>query len=117
MVGGKKPRKEVDRPGIIRSITTPLGFYVLTLLIVEGMLTIVLTCSRLTEEHQWEGLIGMFAVFAGFVLIVTILTVCYPKNLLYGKEEHASPPLDLAALEDQIQELITKNVKPEYLKE
>jgi hypothetical protein len=117
MPAGKKQNKEPNRTDILRSVTTPLGFYVLTLLIVEALLTLVLTCSKLTEEHQWEGLIGMFAAFACFVLIVTILTVFFPKNLLYGKEEHLAPPLDLAALEDQIEELIVKNVKPEYLKE
>jgi hypothetical protein len=80
------------------------------------MLTIVLTCSKLTEEHEWEGFIGMFATFACFVLIVTLLTVFYPKNLLYGKEEHSNPALDPQALQDAVEELIARNVKPECLK-
>ena len=61
----------------MRSITTPLGFYVLALLIVEATLSLVLAASKLTEEHVWEGfklMIYVFIViyvFIGVVLIVT----------------------------------------------
>jgi hypothetical protein len=48
-------RKPNDRVGIIQAISTPLGFYVLSLLIIESTLAIVLTCSKLTEEHIWIG--------------------------------------------------------------
>jgi hypothetical protein len=58
----------------------------------------------------------MVSTFAAIVLIVTVLTVCCPKNLLYGKEEHASPVLAPSALKDQIEDLISTNVKPECLK-
>jgi hypothetical protein len=40
---------------LIGVITTPLGFYVLALLIVESTLAIVLSCSKLSEAHVWEG--------------------------------------------------------------
>lgn len=39
------------RVGIIHTISTPLGFYVLSLLIVEATIGLVLTGSKLTEDH------------------------------------------------------------------
>ena len=112
----KKPNARVNRPELIRAITTPLGFYVLTLLIVEAMLTLVLTCSNFSEDSRWEGFICMFAAFAVFVLVVTVLTVFFPKNLLYGKEEHVKSALSPSALKDQIEDLIVLHVKEECLK-
>ena len=41
------------RVGIIRAISTPLGFYVLSLLIVEATIGLVLTASKLSEDHVW----------------------------------------------------------------
>lgn len=110
-----RPAKS-DRTDIIRSITTPLGFFVLALLIIEATLAIVLSCSKLSEEHVWYGLILMLIIFACVVVIVTFLTVFAPKNLLYGKEEHSSPALDPAgALRDGIEAIIIKKVKAECL--
>jgi len=53
------------RAGIIRAISTPLGFYVLSLLIVETTLGLVLTASKLNEEHVW---IGFFIVMGLFLV-------------------------------------------------
>jgi hypothetical protein len=51
--GSKKAQGE--RSQILRQVTTPLGFYVLTLLILEATLSLVLTCSKLSEDHVWTG--------------------------------------------------------------
>jgi hypothetical protein len=101
---------------IIRSITTPLGFFVLTILIGEPALALVLTYSKLSEEHTWWGLILMLLIFVLLVSIVTWFTCKNPKNLLFGKEEHASQALEMSALKDQIEDLIVERVKPESLK-
>ena len=101
----------------IRSISAPLGFYVLSLLIIESTLAIVLSCSKLSEEHVWYGLILMLVIFAGVLAIVTYLTVRYPKNLLYGKEEHSNPVLDPGTLRDAIEDMIINKVKAECLKQ
>jgi len=106
------PKRRTD---IIRSITTPLGFFVLALLIVEVTLGIVLTQSKLNEEHVWNGFLSMIAVFVGVILIVTSFTIFCPRNLLYGKEEHLTPQLEPSALRDQIEDLIHSNVKSEAL--
>lgn len=115
MPPAKTPRKSTDRGNVIRAITTPLGFYVLALLIVEAMLAIVLTCSKLDAEHIWSGSLWMIGIFISVIIVVTLLTVLNPKNLLYGKEEHREPLLEPSILKDQIEDLIAANVKPECL--
>jgi heme A synthase len=68
---------------ILRKIQTPLGLYVLALLIIEGTLGLVLTLAKLPDDKRWSGFLLMIAVFAAVVLIVTALTFWNPKNLLY----------------------------------
>ncbi len=71
---GKRPRKKrpgMNRAQILEQVRTPLGFYVLTLLILESTLAAVLACSRLTEEHIWIGFLSMIGIFIGVVLLVT----------------------------------------------
>jgi hypothetical protein len=89
---------------------------VLALLINEGTLAAVLVSSKLDAEHVWCGFLWMIDTFIGVVLIVTSLAIWRPKNLLYGKEEHADPALNAFALRDQIEDLIVNTVKDESLK-
>ncbi|MGA3180615.1 MAG: hypothetical protein ABSF38_09760 [Verrucomicrobiota bacterium] len=103
------------RGAIIRAITTPLGFYVLSLLIVEATLGLVLTASKLTEEPVWIGFFVVIGLFLLVFLVVTGLVIWSPKNLLYGKEEHSNPQLEESALRDQVEDLIYANVKKECL--
>jgi hypothetical protein len=104
------------RVGIIRAISTPLGFYVLSLLIVEATIGLVLTASKLSEGHVWWGFAVVVALFLLVFLMVTVLVIWFPKNLLFGKEEHSNPALEPSALRDAIEEIITVKVKPECLK-
>jgi len=115
MPPAKSSTKRKDWIGIIGVIKTPLGFYVLALLIVESMMSLVLTFSKLDSAHVWEGFKWMVAAFVGIVLIVTLFVIFNPKNLLYGKEEHRDL-LEPSALKDQIEDLIVANVKSECLK-
>jgi uncharacterized membrane protein len=112
----KKPPAGKGRADLIRSITTPLGFFVLALLVVEVSLGIVLSKSRLPEQYVWPGFLWMVGIFIGVVLVVVGLTIFSPKNLLYGKEEYLSPPLDPSALNDAVEDLIIANVKADCLK-
>jgi energy-coupling factor transporter transmembrane protein EcfT len=109
-------RKPNDRVGIIQAISTPLGFYILALLIIESTLAIVLTCSKLTEEHVWIGFKVMLGLFMVVLVVVTILVFCFPTNLLFGKDEHANPVLESSALKDQIGDIISAKVNAEGLK-
>ncbi|HYV29438.1 MAG TPA: hypothetical protein VFA77_18035 [Candidatus Eisenbacteria bacterium] len=117
-VTGKRPRARrpaINRDQILRQVTTPLGFYVLTLLILEATLAIVLTCSQLTEEHVWTGFLWMIGVFIGVVILVTLFVWRKPESLLFEKEQYLPPELDPSALRDQIKDLIYEEVKPESL--
>lgn len=104
------------RVGIIRAISTPLGFYVLSLLIVEATIGLVLTASKLSEDHVWWGLLVVIGLFLLVFLVVTGLVIWSPKNLLYGKEEHSNPALEPSASRDAIEEIVAAAVKPECLK-
>jgi hypothetical protein len=104
------------RVGIIRAISTPLGFYVLSLLIVEATLGLVLVAAKLTEEHVWQGFFVVIGLFLVVFSVVTGLVIWSPRNLLYGKEEHANPALDPSALQDAIEDTIAAKVKSECLK-
>jgi hypothetical protein len=110
-----RPKKD-DRYKILGQIQTPLGFYVLALLIIESTLGMVLTFAGFEQYYKWYGFLLMIAVFTGVVLVVSGLTVFNPKNLLYGKEEHSAPQIEPSALKDQIEDIIHQRVKSEYLK-
>jgi hypothetical protein len=111
--GAKK--SAVNRSKILRQVTTPLGFYVLTLLILEGTLSLVLTCSKLSEEHIWQGFLWMIGVFIGVIVLVSGFVFSKPESLLFEKEQYLPPELDPSALRDQIEDLIYQNVKLESL--
>ena len=66
-------------------IQTPLGFYVLALLIIESTLGMVLTFAKFEQYYKWRGFPLMIAVFTGVVLVVSGLTVFNPRNLLVRK--------------------------------
>lgn len=79
---------ENERNNIIRAVTSPLGFFVLSLLIVEGFLAIVLIFSKEPREanfNLWGMVIGAL-LFSLIVILVWILVWFRPKNLtLEGK--------------------------------
>jgi MFS superfamily sulfate permease-like transporter len=104
-----------SRSKTLQQIQTPLGFYVLALLIIESTLGIVLTAARFDQQYKWFGFLCMIGVFAAVVAIVTALTAWKPKNLLYGKEEHSIPQIEPSALRDQIEDIIFERVRPECL--
>jgi hypothetical protein len=101
---------------VLQFIAAPLGFYVLALLIVESSLALVVTVAELNDDQRWWGFLCMIGLFVVVVGIVTGLVVWAPKNLVFGKEEHASPQIHPSALRDQIEDLIVHNVKSDCLK-
>lgn len=115
MPPAKNSKSKNARVGIIQAITTPLGFYVLALLIVEATLCIVLTTSKLDAAKVWFGFLWMVGIFIGVIVVVTFFAWLNPRHLLYGKDEHLNPELEKSALRDQIEDLIYANVKEECL--
>lgn len=76
------------RSAIVSVITSPLGFFALSLLIVEGFLTIALVFSGLDPAAKligmWIGAILFFLVVLG----VWILVLFKPTNLTFGEQSH-----------------------------
>jgi len=73
---------------ILNSISSPLGFYVLSLLVVEGFLGIVLTQSNLSEQHQFTGLLIGVGLFVLVLIIVSLFTWLSPAHLTYNSTCH-----------------------------
>lgn len=77
------------RDAIISVITTPLGFFALALLIVEGFLGIVVIGSGQTLDSSAK-LTGMYMAFVAFIIIVAIVAIMVwliPEKLtLSGKD-------------------------------
>ena len=115
MATPRKTRK-ANRGGALQALTTPLTFLGLALLIIEATLAVVLSSSKLSEEHVWAGFLWMVGIFIGILAVATLFFWVKPKNLLFGKEEHANPALEPSALKDQIEDVIASNVKAECLK-
>jgi len=76
------------RASLISVITTPLGFFALALLIVEGFLGVVLMGSGLKENQKFAGMWMGAALFVLIVLIVTILVWKKPQHLTFSEVGH-----------------------------
>jgi len=79
--------RRVNRIGVIEAITSPLGFYVLALLIVEYFLGVLYVKNA-------NGVLGIACLAIGtilfltVVLIVTHLVIHYPTNLTFKGKDH-----------------------------
>jgi len=72
------------RKGLIENINTPLGFYVLALLIVEGFLCIVLTKGNLEAPLQATGMLAGIFLFLVVVVLVSIFVWFKPTHLIFS---------------------------------
>lgn len=81
-------KKSNDRAALIKGIDSPLGFFVLALLIIEAFLTLILTFAELKDEEKptfiW---LGVF-LFILVTLIVGLLVWFKPENLTFDKTAH-----------------------------
>ena len=74
------------RSSIINVITSPLGFFALALLLVEGFLGIAISSNNPSAV-----MLGMWMAASAFVLVVVIvaLMVCFiPDKLTFSSEDH-----------------------------
>jgi hypothetical protein len=76
-------------------ITSPLGFFALALLIVEGFLGISMFADIGSDAKFWGMCIGA-ALFVFVVLGVMVLVWCKPTHLTFSEKSH---------LQAQLQEL------------
>ena len=84
----RKNNKTNDRASLIKGIDSPLGFFVLALLIVEAFLTLVLTLAELKDDIKptfiWLGV----SLFILVTIIVALLVWFKPENLTFDKAAH-----------------------------
>lgn len=87
----KKPNKKDSTNGqtaIISGINSPLGFFVLALLIVETFLTLVLIYANIDNKMKntfiWIGC----SLFLLVTVIVGLLVWFKPENLTFDKDAH-----------------------------
>ena len=77
-----------SRSRIVRAAHSPLGFFVLALLIVETFLLGSGTWFGLSEVWKITAIcIGVFLFLVVFGTVVW-LVIAYPQNLVFGEESH-----------------------------
>ncbi len=76
------------RTRILDTISAPLGFFVLALLIVEAFLANVLIFAQLEPFQRWNGVLLGVGLFVLVVVVVSILTWFKPLNLTFDKTSH-----------------------------
>lgn len=73
---------------IIETVTAPLGFFVLALLIVEAFLATVLVGGNLQKSNQITGMWLGVGLFVLVTVAVFVLVWCKPENLTFDKDAH-----------------------------
>lgn len=77
-----------SRSRVVRAAHSPLGFFVLALLIVETFLLGSGTLFGLSEVWKITSIcIGVFLFLVVFGAVVW-LVIAYPQNLVFGEESH-----------------------------
>lgn len=75
-----------SKSDLVSVITSPLGFFALSLLIVEGFLTIVLIFSNLAANYKFLGMLIGASLFILVVGGVWYLVLKKPTNLTFGEK-------------------------------
>jgi hypothetical protein len=82
------PTTAATRSKLIEAITSPIGFFVLALLIVEVFLATVLVGGNLEPKDKITGVwlgVGMFVL----VVLVVFLLVCFkPQSFVFDRQAH-----------------------------
>ena len=73
---------------LIEAITTPLGFFVLALLIVETFLATVLVGGNLQLELKVVGMWAGLSMFVLVVIAVFVLVWSKPSHITFDKDAH-----------------------------
>ena len=77
---------EQDRAGTLAQIKSPLIFYGLSLLIIEGMLALLTAVADFSSDQKFTIMWVMVALFIFVLIIVTTMTIKWPENLSQTEE-------------------------------
>lgn len=114
----KSPDAKLDRTQIIQAVQTPLGFFVLVVLVMEGILTILFISE---EELRIFSFISMIVLIFSLVGLVAFLAYKRPEAL-FGKRYESNSKEKIMVedesklieeLRDEIEQLSEEN---EFLK-
>ena len=86
MPDGTNPIREYR--GILGQVTTPLVFFALALLVIEGIIGITVVKSKLDATQQFYMILVMAFLFLTVVGLVAWITVKYPLNLMDKVDEN-----------------------------
>ena len=73
--------------GILGQVTSPLIFFALALLVIEGIIGITVVKSKLDAIQQFYMILVMAFLFLSVVGLVAWITVKYPLNLMDKVDE------------------------------
>lgn len=91
------------RARAVQAVHSPLGFFVLALLIVEGFLFGAGTWFGLSEAWKLIAILVGVLLFLGVFGTVVWLVVKHPKNLVFGEESHVQfEAMKMYGSEDQV---------------
>jgi hypothetical protein len=94
--GGEAPAGK-DYKAILGTIKNPLIFFALALLLIEAILTAVLYSGKLKADQTFIVVLIMCGAFFVVVVLVTLLTIFFPKNLM-ADLDHAVTELATSAI-------------------
>ena len=86
MSDNHNPIKEYK--GILGQVTSPLIFFALALLVIEGIIGITVVKSKLDAIQQFYMILVMAFLFLSVVGLVAWITVKYPLNLMDKVDEN-----------------------------
>ncbi|OGY41584.1 MAG: hypothetical protein A2Y82_01170 [Candidatus Buchananbacteria bacterium RBG_13_36_9] len=106
-----------DRKNIINVITSPLGFFALSLLIVEGFLGIILIFSyeRDLNFHFWGMILGA-TLFILVVVGVWVIVWFKPKHLTLEGKHYYDLEKERIKFEESPMNLTEKNIQEQISK-
>jgi len=88
MAGPTNKPKDSNWSNIIGAINAPLGFFVLSLLIVESFLASIVIAANLTNQEKITGMCYGVIMFVLVIVLVFLLDWFKPQNLTFDKNAH-----------------------------
>lgn len=73
--------------GFLGQVNTPLVFFALALLVIEGIIGFTVVNSKLNAAQQFDVILIMAGLFLAVVVVVAFITVKYPLNLMDKVDE------------------------------
>jgi hypothetical protein len=113
--------REEKRSSILGAVKNPLGFFSLSLMVIEVIFGLVVGFSKMTGDYQFISLCIMAGLFVIVVSIMTWLTVKRPKHFYeeiveqIGTSRAMKEFINSPAFRETIEDVLQVRVRPECL--